>query len=301
MKISAIICTYKRYDLAQNCLRYLAAQHPTRAKLEIVIVDNTPAPQRENIDWLALGATRHCVEDLVGLSRARNRGIKESTGDIIAFVDDDAEVFEHWADTLHDAFKKHPKALVVGGNVIAKYVETRESWVTDSLEGYLSCVNWGEGVFPLKKGQWVVGANMAFRRKVFDEYGVFDVALGRAGAQTLLSNEETALMQRLPEGTVFYCHDAKVNHLIPPERVKQAWFRKRVAWQAISDLIAGEVPQNSSRYFFEQFAQKLPLVPAEYRSFRSLSYPCQTGEQFERQLRMIYEITVASGGGLEDF
>ena len=300
-EISIIVCTYKRYDLAENCLLHLRRQNLARERFEIVVVDNTPPSLRDVLPWQELGADIVVTEDQAGLSRARNTGIDASSAPLIAFIDDDAEAAPTWAESLVASFTRHADALVVGGRVLAKYVgQTRPAWLAASLEGYLSCIDWGEGTGPLQRGQWIVGANMTFRREVFERFGRFNSSLGRIGHSTLLSNEESLLLDSLPQGSVYYASDAPVNHLIPVERTKQPWFRKRVFWQAISDLLAGMGTSEPAAGYFERFAAGLPKVPAEHRSMRALHRPCSTPEEFHLQLDMLYALTMSQGLGMPE-
>jgi glycosyltransferase involved in cell wall biosynthesis len=300
LDFSVVVCTYGRYDLVLNCLECISRVRYDCSRFEVIVVDNNPPDKRVDHDWVARGVGKYVTEDTPGLSRARNAGIHAASGEIIVFLDDDAEVTDGWLTELRHAFEGHPDALVVGGKVTAKYVNEKPSWMTAKLEQYLSCIDWGEGVIRLLGHQWIVGANMALRRTVFERYGAFDLSLGRSGSGTLLSNEEIALFDKLPTGSIYYASAAEVFHLIPTERTRQVWFRKRVFWQAISDLMSNRVPPRSSHYFFDRFADSLPLVPAQHRSLRSLCYPCGDGDEFERQLRMIYDFIVSAGQGQDD-
>jgi glycosyltransferase involved in cell wall biosynthesis len=58
---------------------------------------------------------RYVFEANVGLSHARNRGIFEARGDIIAFLDDDAEATPCWVQELVNGYSRHPDAWAVGG------------------------------------------------------------------------------------------------------------------------------------------------------------------------------------------
>lgn len=298
-ELSVVICTYKRYDLARNCLAHLREQTLRRDRFEIVVIDNTPPALREEQDWKALGVDVFAVEDESGLSRARNAGIVNSSSPLIAFIDDDAEVSPEWAQNVVDMFASHPAVRVVGGRVVAKYVDRpRPRWMSSKLEGYLSCIDWGAGAAALERGQWIVGANMIYRRDVFEEFGTFNPSLGRIGHGTLLSNEESQLLSRLAPGEVWYAGHIPVDHLIPLERAVQPWFRKRVFWQAVSDQLAGLGAADTADAHFERFASALPLVPAEDRSFRALHRACATAEEFETQLKMLYSLCMAQGLGL---
>ncbi len=104
--------------------------------------------------------------------------------------------------------------------------------------GNVSVVNWGGKDRFAAKGEWVAGTNIAFRVEALNAAGGFAVNLGRTrGGQSLLSNDETDVIDRMiaKGGKLVYSPDAAVGHLVPSERLTQAWFRRRVAWQAVSD------------------------------------------------------------------
>ena len=298
IRASVVLCTFKRYDLARNCLSYLDRQSMPRDEYEIVVVDNTPTELRMDMVWDEYHVDKVVVEETPGLSRARNAGIAASQAEIVVFIDDDAEADKEWLNALTAAFDKQSDAKVIGGGVRAKYLGKCPPWMSKRTEGYLSCIDWGEGISKLKAGQWIAGANMAFRRSVFEEHGLFNVSLGRIGHGTLLSNEEIAYIQVLGEGVVYYCGDAVVDHLIPPERTEQSWFRKRVYWQAVSDLLAGQGSAADGARWFEDFLASCVKAPAEYRSFKALNYACESADEFEEQLHRIYFLIFAAGIGL---
>ena len=99
MKLSVIICTYNRERYIYNALKSIAEQDFPLSGYEIVLVNNNSTDNTENIckdfkrDYPQVDF-RYFIETNQGLSYARNRGVKESSGDILIFVDDDATVFD---------------------------------------------------------------------------------------------------------------------------------------------------------------------------------------------------------------
>src|SRR5690348_12347934 len=86
---SVVICTRDRPRYLERCLNALGAlDYPC---FEIVVVDNAPSDGRTR-DLAQRRQARYVVEPTPGLSRARNRGALESTGEIVAYLDDDAIV-----------------------------------------------------------------------------------------------------------------------------------------------------------------------------------------------------------------
>ena len=95
MKISIIICTYNRELYLPKCLEHLKNQTEAPSNFEIILVNNNSTDQTENIceNFIAQNPqliTKYVKEMNPGLSFARNRGIKESKGDVLVFIDDDA-------------------------------------------------------------------------------------------------------------------------------------------------------------------------------------------------------------------
>jgi glycosyltransferase involved in cell wall biosynthesis len=156
--------------------------------MEIVVVDNGPAPTVEAIVAGGLPTGDHCPPRVVreprkGLDRARNRGIAASTGDVIAFIDDDCEVDPGWATALLDAFA-NPTVDCVTGRVVpgneqldtAQWVERRYSFDRGKLAQrfhHSDVRRW----FPVYPHHLGTGCNMAFRRALLERIGDFDPAL----------------------------------------------------------------------------------------------------------------------------
>lgn len=296
-KISAIFCSYNRYDLLEDAVASIFASKGFDGRdCEVVIVDNTPLSARQQIN--IGGPIRIIFCDEPGLSNARNAGIAGTKSPLIAFLDDDAIIHDGWLPAVLDGFDRHPEALICGGKTLP-FIEQehRPTWWNDHLATYLSCIDWGNEVRSLAVGMWVVGANIAYRREVFEKYGLFDPALGRRGHATLLSNDETAIMRKVGLDATYYLPEMFVDHVIPHERLEQSWFRKRVAWQAISDLLSGEsyltVP-----HAWDIFKTFVAASPAEFRSIQALYYDVADPEIFERQLNALYAFGILFGDGM---
>ncbi len=294
--LSIVMCTYDRYDLIGEAVRTLLADpslDPERH--EILVVDNTPATRRRKVDFAAPGVLRVEGCDALGLSHARNHGIVATEGGIVAFLDDDAYVHPGWCAAVERAFAEQPDAAVVGGKVLPRYDSPdRPHWYEDRLSGYLSCIDWGNAGRFLKPGQWIVGANMAWRRGVFDRHGGFNTALGRRGSATLISNDETELLGRVGLAHVWYEPAMVAEHLVPVERMTLSFFRSRVYWQAISDMVAG-IARTDAKELQADFADIIVRLPPENRNMRAFSFEPTDREQFALQLRAIYAAALMMG------
>ncbi len=294
--LSIVICTYDRYDRIGEALTALLADPGLEpGRHEVIVVDNTPAAKRRAIGIEAPGLLRVEPCDILGLSNARNHGIAAAKAPVICFLDDDAYVHPGWCRAVERAFQEQPGAMVVGGKVLPRYDSPeRPAWYDDTLSGYLSCIDWGSHGRFLRRGEWIVGANMAWRREVFDRFGGFDPALGRKGAATLISNDETELLERVGIGSIWYEPAMLAEHLVAVERMTLAFFRTRVFWQAASDMVAG-IAATEAKRLQEEFADITLRLPAEARNLRAFTHDPLDKDQFALQLRAIYIATVMMG------
>jgi GT2 family glycosyltransferase len=116
--VSVAICTRDRGPALGRALAALAVQ--STPPVEILVVDNAPS------DWATrdlvrerFPAARYVLEPVRGLDFARNRALREATGRIVAFVDDDAVVDREWVAAIHDVFERSPRVAVCTGRVEA--------------------------------------------------------------------------------------------------------------------------------------------------------------------------------------
>jgi glycosyltransferase involved in cell wall biosynthesis len=297
-RISIAICTYDRYALLAGSIADVLAHCPVDGRTaELVVVENTIPEKRRAIPLEEGPGRRVVICEATGLANARNAAIAATDSEFIVFLDDDAFVRPGWVEAYLDTFDRIPEALVVGGRCHARYeMATLPSWFDKKLNGYLSCIDWGDEERFITPAEWVVGANVAFRRSVFETYGAFDPSLGRKGAGSLLSNEETALMDRIGRQHIFYQPCAEVDHFVPADRISLAWFRKRVFWQAVSDILAG-TPQYTVESAPAAYDRLVIASEPQYRNIDIFSHRPRDFTDFERQLQAIYVAGVMGAEG----
>ncbi|MBV9757003.1 MAG: glycosyltransferase family 2 protein [Alphaproteobacteria bacterium] len=261
MLISAVVPTYDRYPLLDNCLGGLASQTLPRDRYEIIVVDNTPDRARSDRHAAShAGVTnlRWIHEPRAGAAHARNVGMWQARAPLIAFTEDDAVPSPGWLAALLEAFAVLGEAVhVVGGPVRAAWGGgPRPDWLGDGLLAYLGVIDRGPEVRVLGEGEWVTGASLAYRTERLRAAGGFLPSLGRVGSgAVLLSNEETDLEERIRAagGQVGWAPGAVVEHVIDLARRDRRWFRRRAAWQAVSDFIRH--PDYFARHFGANWAE----------------------------------------------
>jgi glycosyltransferase involved in cell wall biosynthesis len=228
--ISVIICTYNRAGTLGTAIESLASQSlPPAIQWEILVVDNN-SPDRtrqvvENLQRQHPGRIRYVLETKQGISHARNAGIQEAKGEVLAFLDDDEIAGPSWLQNLTEHLHTGEWGGA-GGRVLPPSDFSPPNWLSFSS----SFAKGPLAVFDpaLKAGQLnepPFGANMAFRKDVFAKVGTFRTDLGRTG-NNLISNEDTELGRRIMAAGLLlrYEPSAVTFHPVEPSRLKKEYF-----------------------------------------------------------------------------
>ncbi|MCM1034670.1 MAG: glycosyltransferase family 2 protein [Paludibacter sp.] len=229
VRISIVVPTYNRCSMLSDTLRSLVAMRADAHDWECIIVNNNSTDDTEHVvnRFLAHEGAgykfRMVKEEIQGLSAARNRGIHESAGDLIAFIDDDERVNEGFIESYLSVFKSNTNISAASGKVIAEYVDGRPEWMSPLLEKPIAFpVDLGEKVKDYPKRLHPAGGNMVVSRSVLEQVGGFNPELGRKG-ESLIGGEEYDLVDRIRimEGRIVYVPGAVIYHRI--EASKLCW------------------------------------------------------------------------------
>jgi glucosyl-dolichyl phosphate glucuronosyltransferase len=233
LRASVIVCTRNRGDALEECLQSLEGQQLADAdEFEIVVVDNgsTDGTSDAVRAWAAQDPGRRMAvtEPSPGLSRARNRGLDAATGDVVAFIDDDASASPGWIAAHLAAYARDPQAVAVGGPIRLTWPSGRPDWLTPGLEHWFSALDFGDQSQPWPTPHGPYGTNMSVRRADLVAVGGFADSLGRRGS-SLISSEEQDLFDRLRPlgGIVVYEPAAFVEHRVLADRISRSWVLRR--------------------------------------------------------------------------
>lgn len=245
--ISAIICTHNRADYVGKAIDSLLRQtYPT---FEVIVVDNASKDATQAVVAARRHDSRLCYvyEANLGLSVARNRGAAAARGEILAYLDDDAEASCSWLAALAAGFDDYPEAVIAGGQVTLLWPSqiSPPRWLSEELAASLGAYDLGPDYYPIKTpDQTPRGLNYAIKRDFLQAQGGFNHHLGRVGTN-LLSNEELHMTQQALEAgaQVLYVPQALAVHHVAPERLHPTWFLRRSWWQGISECHREQVTQ----------------------------------------------------------
>jgi GT2 family glycosyltransferase len=194
MRVSVVVCTRDRRECLERCLTALTAC--SVVPFEIIVVDNAPRISPAADVARAYGA-RYVIESRVGLSRARNAGARAATGDVVAFIDDDAAADCEWLASLTAAFAD-ANVGVVAGDILSMSGDPDPGAYRVGARRALRRTDshWFEIASFGGVGN---GGNMAFRREALLQAGGFDARLG-IGAPLPGCEEHEAFMRVVEAG-----------------------------------------------------------------------------------------------------
>ena len=219
---SVVVCVYteKRMQQIRMALDSIARQTMAASQV-IVVVDHNPSLLDQlSLEYPSLDVIPNMLEK--GLSGARNTGIEHAKGDVIVFLDDDAQAQPQWLEAFLACYADQ-SIVGVGGLVLADWgTSERPPWFPDEFLWVVGCSYRG---LPEAKADIrnPIGASMSFRRSAFEQAGLFDSSVGRTFTSSRpLGCEETEFSIRLrqlsPTARIVYEPLAVVHHYIDQSR-----------------------------------------------------------------------------------
>jgi glycosyltransferase involved in cell wall biosynthesis len=189
MKVSILICTKDRAAALRETLSSLARVAVPRGwKVELLVIDNGSRDGTREVVQGArfhFGTARVESEPVLGVASARNRALDRATGEVLLWTDDDVRLPGDWIEKMVAPIQQGRMDAVAGGVCLA-FGRKRE-WMGPCLRSWLAS---SEGLSEGRPGR-MIGANMAFHRRVLGSKTRFDPVLGPGalgmGEETLFS------------------------------------------------------------------------------------------------------------------
>jgi glycosyltransferase involved in cell wall biosynthesis len=270
-KLSIVISTYNRKKYLKYALQSLVEQSADKNQFEVLVIDNNSTDKTEEVvkEFVNRLPLKYFLEKKQGVSNARNKGIKESKYNFIAFLDDDAKASEKWVKNALNLINEK-KLLIFGGPIYPYYEDFKPSWFKDEYEIRKN----GETPKKLSKKNYISGSNIFFNKKTFDIIGLFNPKLGPV-SKKMAFGEETKLQIIADNKNIdrFYYPEIFIYHLAPKWKMKISYIFKR-SW----------ISQRSSVKIFPTKGKFYIFVGSIYKFIIGLIYltllPFRNKEQY---------------------
>ena len=242
MRLDVLIPTLNRARLLEQALRsLLEAEVPAGLDVLVTVVENRCTDETPQV--VARFAEKYpgrvnlISERRRGKSRALNRGIAATSGDLVGMIDDDEEVHPGWYRAIADAFQDESIEFI-GGPYVAVWESAPPDWVPRDYLAVLGAVDNGtctcdyDATFPgiLK------GGNAVIRRRTLERVGRYAEWLGPTGAARLLSCEDEEMYQRLLKSGARgrYLPALIIYHHVLSDRLSPEYYRRWCFWRGVS-------------------------------------------------------------------
>ncbi|HKS40553.1 MAG TPA: glycosyltransferase [Blastocatellia bacterium] len=258
VEITVVISTYNRSEMLAAAIESVVAQENEAVSYEVIVVDNNSTDKtREVVEgYIKRGQEklRYVFEGRQGVSYARNTGIAEARGEIIAFADDDVRVSKDWVAKIKRAFDLHPEVDCIGGKVLPRWESETPRWLTRDHWMPLALQDYGDDPVAINADNklCLVSANLAFRSEAFEETGLFEPDLQRV-KNSIGSMEDAELLERFwrTGRKSLYVPDLIVVTDVPAERMTKSYHRR---WHTghgyfFAIMRSEEMERSSSRLF----------------------------------------------------
>jgi GT2 family glycosyltransferase len=251
MFVSVVICSC-RDDSYPSLLDAVASlRNQTYHQMEIIVVIDgneelhrkVTATYRDQPDIRIVAPAQS-----LGVSGARDLGLKGARGDIIAFIDDDAAAEKGWVEGLVNTCREHD-ALAVAGPVLPVWLSGRPDFLPEELFWLVGLTYEGYAEGGIGEVRNALGSNMGFKREVFARVGGFSQGFGFASrGNSYVQGEEPELALRIKAVTgrgVVYNPGLVVYHKVQERKTKLAALFRRAFYQGYSKALIKRVSPSS--------------------------------------------------------
>ncbi len=218
--VSVIICAYtmKRLHSIHEAVDSILAQ--TLKPHEVILaVDHNQELYQKLKEELPSEVKIVLNNEGIGSAETRNVGIRFSTRDIVAFIDDDAKAEKDWLERIIQHYQDH-SVVAVGGQITSVWSDGRPHWFPEELDWIVGGTYKGyiEAQTQIRNLLW---PNMSFRREVCIQIGFIRTELGALG-KTARSGDETEFCMRirryLPDVIILHEPKAIIYHKVLPHQ-----------------------------------------------------------------------------------
>jgi len=270
-QLSVIIASYNPGKLIESCLESLKKQN-TNQPIEIIVVDSSIDGVSNLIRETFPDVRLYQFFERKFCGDARNFGLSVAKGEIIAFIDADCSADQNWANQILQAHQS--SHLAIGGAIANANPQSAIGWASYFCE----FSQWMPG-FPSRILADIAGANMSYKKRAFEEYGLFIEGtyssdtefhwrLGKAGRVLKFVPSILVFHHNIDRLGRFLRHEFEHGRSFAGVRMKSQGFSgwRRLSYGAFSFLIPGwlllkiGLRNFDNRIYFHHLLRTWPLL-----------------------------------------
>ena len=247
-EISVITCSHNpRPDYLERVFDALRKQTLDKWRWEFLLIDNSsrdPLEARIDLSWHP--NARHIGEGRLGLTHARLKGIREATGDLLVFVDDDNVLDDDYLEEALRVAEEWPRLGAWGGQTRPGFEETPPDWTRPYWSRLVirefNTDRWSNQ--PSSADSMPCGAGMCVRKSVADYYaflhanGHRKILMDRAGDSLLSGGDsDLAICACDKDLGMGLFTSLKLTHLIPSSRLTEDYLVRLLEALACSAIV----------------------------------------------------------------
>jgi glucosyl-dolichyl phosphate glucuronosyltransferase len=220
---SVVICAYtlERWDLLRGAVDSARDQRLRPREIIVCVDHNAELAERARQAWASQAEVRVIQNRFPGrLGSARNSALEIASGEVIAFLDDDAQADPGWLQLLDGVYGSSTTIWAVGGSPRPRYEVPRPPWFPFEFDWVFGCAYRG---LPDERGPVgrLIGASMSVRRAAALKVGGFH---SDAHDDMDLSHR---LVAEFGRGSVMYDPEIQVSHFVSRQRLSWSYFWRR--------------------------------------------------------------------------
>lgn len=236
MLMDIVVATRNRSSSLINLLESIGKTDTAKFDFHVWIVDNNSTDSTAELvkQFVASEPSRYhyIFEGAPGKSHALNRGIRESSGEIVVFTDDDCIPDSHWLENIATEFSSRPDLGFLGGRI--ELHDPQDLPITLRTSRERRVLSNGSDVF-----SFIAGCNMAMRRGVIELVGEFDTRLGPGAPRGTVADDPDYVyrafrkgvrIEYVPEVLVFHNHGRRSDN--DARTLRRHYLRGRGAFYA---------------------------------------------------------------------
>lgn len=236
LSVSVVICAHTERRWNDTLAAAASVSGQSYAAKELIVVVDHNRPLYERLKSALPDAMVVENREQQGLSGGKNTGIAMASGQVVAFLDDNAVADVDWLKFMISSYEE-PAVAGVGGLTLPKWDTRRPTWFPEEFDWVVGCTYVGmpDHRAPVRN---LLGGNASFRREAFERVGGFRSGIGRAPGKRPLGCEETEfcirLNQQMPGAVLLFDNRAKIWHRVAAERARFAYYRSRCYAEGLS-------------------------------------------------------------------